>query len=161
MLGYLALPAQLHIILPVPSSSKGGFGSLRRLSVSCKADQANTITSDSTDISHYKERLVSNFERRSESYDSNNSLHPPLCRELVRRAKLAPGETVMDAACGTGYISLEAARVVGPSGGQRLCLCKAFGVVGGSRLALSGRRRETGGKELRTAMQTLRTCQKG
>ena len=87
--------------------------SLCRLSVSCKA---NPAVPDETE---YKDRLVSNFQQRSESYDDNNSLHPPLCRELVRRAKLKPGETVLDAACGTGYISLQAARLVGPSGDLR------------------------------------------
>jgi ubiquinone/menaquinone biosynthesis C-methylase UbiE len=37
-------------------------------------------------------------------------------REQVRRARLAPGETVLDVGTGTGGFALEAARAVGPTG---------------------------------------------
>lgn len=64
----------------------------------------------------YKQRLQSNFQRRSEKYDDNDTVHPPLCAELLKRAQLQPGQTVLDAACGTGLICLAAADLVGPSG---------------------------------------------
>ncbi|KAK9785864.1 hypothetical protein WJX73_006029 [Symbiochloris irregularis] len=75
--------------------------------------QAETAT---TSASYYKERLLSNFEERSKKYDDGNTLHPPLCAELLRRADLQPGQTVMDGACGTGFLSIEAAQLVAPSG---------------------------------------------
>jgi SAM-dependent methyltransferase len=45
--------------------------------------------------------------------------HGPLAGvqgELLALAALAPGETVLDVACGTGVVSIDAARAVGPAG---------------------------------------------
>ena len=45
--------------------------------------------------------------------------HGPLAGvqgELLTLAALAPGETVLDVACGTGVVSVDAARAVGPAG---------------------------------------------
>jgi ubiquinone/menaquinone biosynthesis C-methylase UbiE len=55
-------------------------------------------------------------------------------RQLFQCASLAPGERVLDVACGTGLVTLAAARMVGPSGT----------VVGGdlsARMVDAGRRR--------------------
>ena len=66
--------------------------------------------------SGYAQRVKDNFDRRSSTYDTGNVVQPPLCEELLRRAQLQAGQVVLDAACGTGLIALEAAELVGPSG---------------------------------------------
>ena len=42
--------------------------------------------------------------------------HPPLARRLLKLAALRPGMAVLDVACGTGLVLLDAAATVGPSG---------------------------------------------
>ena len=64
----------------------------------------------------YTKRVIDLFEQRSSEYDENDTLHPPLCAEVLRLANLEAGETVLDAACGTGTIALTAAELVGPTG---------------------------------------------
>ena len=64
----------------------------------------------------YKQRLIEVFQQRSITYDENNTLHPPLCAELLRLADLRKGDTILDVATGTGLIALAAAQTVGPTG---------------------------------------------
>lgn len=42
--------------------------------------------------------------------------HAPIRDGLLERATLTPGETVLDLGCGSGALSLDAARLVGPDG---------------------------------------------
>lgn len=64
----------------------------------------------------YKQRVKDNFKQRSEKYDVKNTTHPSLSAQLLERAGLQAGQHVLDAACGTGMVSLAAARLVGSSG---------------------------------------------
>lgn len=52
-----------------------------------------------------------NYER-----DLVPALFEPFARDLVRRARLRPGERVLDLACGTGIVARIAAPRVGPAG---------------------------------------------
>ena len=42
--------------------------------------------------------------------------HPPLAKRLLELAALRPGMAVLDVACGTGLVLLDAAAAVGPAG---------------------------------------------
>jgi ubiquinone/menaquinone biosynthesis C-methylase UbiE len=64
----------------------------------------------------YKQRVKGQFDRRSAVYDEHLDFHLPLARALVDAAHLRPGESVLDAASGTGVVALLAAECVGPSG---------------------------------------------
>lgn len=76
------------------------------------------------DGARYKGRLTENFEKRSDTYDSPNAIHKPFCNYMLNMAEIQPGHAVLDAACGTGHISLPAAAAVGPSG-ECLHMCTA------------------------------------
>ncbi|KAL2431625.1 hypothetical protein ABEF95_012401 [Exophiala dermatitidis] len=55
------------------------------------------------------------YDERSEQYDENQ-VHVKQAHDYVEWAQLKEGECVLDLACGTGLVTLEAKRVVGPSG---------------------------------------------
>lgn len=54
------------------------------------------------------------YDARSSTYD--NSWHPRFASHIVQLANPAPGECVLDLACGTGLVSFLAAQAVGPKG---------------------------------------------
>lgn len=54
------------------------------------------------------------YDARSSTYD--NSWHPRFASHMVQLANAAPGECVLDLACGTGLVSFLAAQAVGPKG---------------------------------------------
>lgn len=56
------------------------------------------------------------WDRAAEYYDVWRSRLEPATRGVLERAEIRPGERVLDVACGTGALSLAAARAVGPSG---------------------------------------------
>ena len=58
------------------------------------------------------------WDRAADSYESAvaDRSWPPAQAELLALAALAPGEQVLDVACGTGLVSFDAARAVGPDG---------------------------------------------
>src|SRR3972149_3399115 len=56
----------------------------------------------------------------------------PVTQRLLEAAGVAPGQRVLDIACGTGEPALPAARIVGPSG-HVLATDLAPGVVEGAR----------------------------
>jgi ubiquinone/menaquinone biosynthesis C-methylase UbiE len=57
------------------------------------------------------------WDRASESYEAFWAAQlRPAQRLLLERARLSPGDHVVDVACGTGLVTREAAREVGPSG---------------------------------------------
>lgn len=53
---------------------------------------------------------------RAPTYEEGNSYHPAHAARVVELAALQPGERVLDVGCGTGLVTLPAARAVGPSG---------------------------------------------
>jgi ubiquinone/menaquinone biosynthesis C-methylase UbiE len=54
------------------------------------------------------------YNARASEYD--NSFHPDFARHIVESLALKPGEHLLDLACGTGLVTLLAAKAVGPSG---------------------------------------------
>lgn len=54
------------------------------------------------------------YDNRAASYD--DSWHPRFAKHMIELARLEPGETVLDLACGTGLATLEASKAVGDDG---------------------------------------------
>lgn len=67
------------------------------------------------DSSTFKQLVKDKFDARTE-YDKDNKRHPKLAAELVERAELKKGWTVLDLACGTGLVTFLSAAKVGASG---------------------------------------------
>src|SRR5262245_55387063 len=67
--------------------------------------------------SQYKQSLSDYFDGRMArgDYDSGG-FHSSVARRLVDPADPRPGEQVLDIAAGSGFVTLEAARRVGPGG---------------------------------------------
>lgn len=59
--------------------------------------------------------LFNQFDRIAQAYDSITFVQVPAQR-VVEVAKLAAGESVLDVACGTGWLTIPAAQAVGPNG---------------------------------------------
>ncbi len=55
-------------------------------------------------------------DMRFEGRSAPSRYHPPLAERLLELAALRPGMAVLDVACGTGLVLLDAAAAVGPSG---------------------------------------------
>ncbi len=53
---------------------------------------------------------------RFQRWCAGSRYHPPLAKRLLELAALRPGMAVLDVACGTGLVLLDAAAAVGPSG---------------------------------------------
>ena len=64
----------------------------------------------------YKQRIQRMWEGRGSKYDSSDTFHQSLAEQLVKRASLQRGSTVLDVASGTGMVALPAAESVGSSG---------------------------------------------
>eukprot|EP00208_Stichococcus_sp_RCC1054_P003947 CAMPEP_0206144456 /NCGR_PEP_ID=MMETSP1473-20131121/24156_1 /ASSEMBLY_ACC=CAM_ASM_001109 /TAXON_ID=1461547 /ORGANISM="Stichococcus sp, Strain RCC1054" /LENGTH=288 /DNA_ID=CAMNT_0053540279 /DNA_START=439 /DNA_END=1305 /DNA_ORIENTATION=- len=64
----------------------------------------------------YKALVEDTFNKRSEQYDNNDTLHPPLCQHLVQLAQISAGDSVLDVATGTGTAAFAAADCAGPNG---------------------------------------------
>jgi ubiquinone/menaquinone biosynthesis C-methylase UbiE len=61
------------------------------------------------------DRIAADFDARASRYNLNR-WHREVAEQLVARCALTPREHVLDAATGTGFAALAAARVVGPTG---------------------------------------------
>ena len=84
----------------------------------------------------FKERVAIQFDQRASVYDSRSAgYHAPLATKLLKIAKLAPGEHVLDAATGTGIVAALAAPEVLPDGGS------VFGVDISPAMILQARRK--------------------
>ena len=64
----------------------------------------------------YKQRIRGMWEGRGADYDSSDTFHRSLAEQLVDRAGLQAGHTVLDLATGTGMVALPAAAKVGSEG---------------------------------------------
>lgn len=70
---------------------------------------------DKADINDYKQRVVADFNSRT-NYDKGNNFHPPLANRLVELAGLQSGQKILDIATGTGLVAIAAAKIVGSDG---------------------------------------------
>jgi ubiquinone/menaquinone biosynthesis C-methylase UbiE len=62
-------------------------------------------------------RVISIFDQVADTYDAVGvDFFTPMGVELVRRAGIAPGESVLDVGCGRGAVLLSAAEAAGPGG---------------------------------------------
>lgn len=61
------------------------------------------------------QRIAASFDERAANY-ARNEWHERCAEQLVALCRIAPGQRVLDAATGTGFAALAAARAVGPSG---------------------------------------------
>ncbi|KAL4421210.1 hypothetical protein ABPG77_010085 [Micractinium sp. CCAP 211/92] len=64
----------------------------------------------------FQQKIAQAFDARAPTYEEGNSYHPAHAARVVELAALQPGERVLDVGCGTGLVTLPAARAVGPSG---------------------------------------------
>jgi ubiquinone/menaquinone biosynthesis C-methylase UbiE len=61
--------------------------------------------------------VIAVFDEVADTYDAVDvDFFTPMGAELVRRAAIAPGESVLDVGCGRGAVLLPAARAAGPTG---------------------------------------------
>lgn len=70
-------------------------------------------------LDDYQQRLASIYGARARNYDTtpdNADWHRRTAALLVQRAKLQPGQRVLDIATGTGLVALDAAARIGPQG---------------------------------------------
>ena len=71
------------------------------------------------------------YDARASKYDSEEGFHPTQAADYLRWMNLTPGLKILDLACGTGAITIPAARAIGPSG-------KVVGVdISGDSLAIA------------------------
>jgi ubiquinone/menaquinone biosynthesis C-methylase UbiE len=56
------------------------------------------------------------YDARASKYDSAEDFHPTQAADYLRWMNITPGLKILDLACGTGAITIPAARGVGPSG---------------------------------------------
>ena len=72
----------------------------------------------------HQERVAANFDTVADGYDNSEALFSgPLAARLIEAAALVPGEHVLDAGCGTGAVTIPAARAVGPAAGSPGSTC--------------------------------------
>ena len=64
----------------------------------------------------YKQRVRELFAGRAQTYHDNPGFHSKVARKVLDAGALKPGNVLLDAACGTGLITLAAAPIVGRSG---------------------------------------------
>jgi SAM-dependent methyltransferase len=67
------------------------------------------------DVNDHKQRVADLFGRAAAGYDQAGFFHQ-VARRLLVMAEVRPGQRVLDAACGTGAVLVQAARLVGPTG---------------------------------------------
>lgn len=70
---------------------------------------------DRAELSEYKQRVIADFNGRT-NYDQGNNFHPPLANRLVELARLHSGQKILDVATGTGLVAIAAAKSVGSEG---------------------------------------------
>lgn len=56
------------------------------------------------------------YDARALKYDSEEGFHPKQAADYLRWMNITPGLKILDLACGTGAITIPAARDIGPSG---------------------------------------------
>ncbi|KAE8443463.1 hypothetical protein EG329_001860 [Mollisiaceae sp. DMI_Dod_QoI] len=65
------------------------------------------------------ERLLAireRYDKRAPTYDQETGFHPKQAAEYIEWMSIQPGDNILDLACGTGAVTIPAAKVTGPSG---------------------------------------------
>jgi ubiquinone/menaquinone biosynthesis C-methylase UbiE len=60
--------------------------------------------------------IASIYDKRAPTYDSEGGFHVRQAQDFIEWMSLSPGLKVLDLACGTGPITIPAAKIVGPTG---------------------------------------------
>jgi ubiquinone/menaquinone biosynthesis C-methylase UbiE len=83
--------------------------------------------------------IASIYNRRAPNYDNEGGFHPAQAADFIKWMDIRPGYRVLDLACGTGAITIPAARIVGPSG-------KVYGIdISGDSLSIARSKAEREG----------------
>jgi ubiquinone/menaquinone biosynthesis C-methylase UbiE len=66
-------------------------------------------------LNEYKQAIAESYNDRSQTYDNSN-WHPQICHQLLKYARVLPGQHILDIGTGTGHLAIAAAELVGESG---------------------------------------------
>lgn len=90
-------------------------------------------------MARYKELVQQSFDALSKDVGSTDPLHAQIAKRLLELSQLRGGQSVLDIACGSGLVGLQAARLVGASG-RVLALDASPGMVQQAQAAAAAAR---------------------
>jgi ubiquinone/menaquinone biosynthesis C-methylase UbiE len=67
------------------------------------------------ELDDYKQEVADFYDRRSQTYDDNESLIQ-ICHRLLEYAQVEVGQTILDIGTGTGHLAISLAQIVGDKG---------------------------------------------
>jgi ubiquinone/menaquinone biosynthesis C-methylase UbiE len=67
------------------------------------------------ELDDYKQEVADFYDRRSSTYDDNESL-VQICHRLLEYAQVHVGQTVLDVGTGTGHLAISLAQIIGDKG---------------------------------------------
>lgn len=67
------------------------------------------------ELDDYKQEVAEFYDRRSQTYDENESL-VQICHRLLEYSQVDVGQTVLDIGTGTGHLAIASAQIIGDKG---------------------------------------------
>ncbi len=67
------------------------------------------------ELDDYKKEVAEFYDRRSQTYDENDSL-VQICHRLLEYSQVDVGQTILDIGTGTGHLAIASAQVIGDKG---------------------------------------------